>query len=90
MILGRVDDLFRLTQLRTATNTVGSVNLDRVVTILGDKYGMNPINIDDKKDLAICKAAQDLFDSIKSDELDFGATARKYGINTNSDKVRNI
>lgn len=49
---------------------------------------MNPINIDDRKDLATCKAAQDLFDSIKPEELDFGAIARKYGINTNSDKVK--
>ena len=86
-ILGRVDDLFRFTQLRSAVNMVGVVNFDQAVTLLNEKYGMNPINIDNNDDLAFCRAAQDLFDSIKPEDLDFGATAKKYGINTNSDKV---
>ena len=48
---------------------------------------MNPVNIDDSGDLAICKSAIELFESIKESELDFGATARKYGVETNTAKV---
>ena len=68
-------------------NGIGNVNLAVVINLIDTEYSMDPVNINNKNDLAICKAALDLFESIKVDDLDFGATPRKYGINTNSAKV---